>query len=105
MSLLLTLEQGPRSQVVRQTRLDEGELVIGRSADAGWQIDDPDMFVSRAHCKISGGRDGYFITDTSSSGLFVDDSDSPLGPGRSMRLQKPPASPNDPRRWRSPSDS
>jgi len=87
MSLLLTLEQGPRSQVVRQTRLDEGELVIGRSADAGWQIEDPDMFVSRAHCKISGGRDGYFVTDTSSSGLFVDNSDSPLGPGRSTRLQ------------------
>lgn len=87
MSLLLTLEQGPRSQVVRQTRLDEGELVIGRSSDAGWQIDDPDMFVSRAHCKISGGRDGYFVTDTSSSGLFIDDSDSPLGTGRSARLQ------------------
>ncbi|MDX8490246.1 type VI secretion system-associated FHA domain protein TagH [Mesorhizobium sp. VK22B] len=87
MSLLLTLEQGPRSQVVRQTRLDEGDLVIGRSADAGWQIDDPDMFVSRAHCKISGGRDGYFVTDTSSSGLFIDDSDSPLGAGRSTRLQ------------------
>jgi type VI secretion system protein ImpI len=87
MSLLLTLEQGPRSQVVRQTRLDEGELVIGRSADAGWQIDDPDMFVSRAHCKISGGRDGYFVTDTSSSGLFIDDSESPLGTGRSTRLQ------------------
>ncbi|MDX8447578.1 type VI secretion system-associated FHA domain protein TagH [Mesorhizobium captivum] len=87
MSLLLTLEQGPRSQVVRQTRLDEGELVIGRSADAGWQIDDPDMFVSRAHCKISAGRDGYFVTDTSSSGLFIDDSDSPLGAGRSTRLQ------------------
>ena len=87
MSLLLTLEQGPRSQMVRQTRLDEGELVIGRSADAGWQIDDPDMFVSRAHCKISGGRDGYYVTDTSSSGLFIDDSGSPLGAGRSTRLQ------------------
>ncbi|MBZ9702884.1 MULTISPECIES: type VI secretion system-associated FHA domain protein TagH [unclassified Mesorhizobium] len=87
MSLLLTLEQGPRTQAVRQTRLDEGELVIGRSADAGWQIDDPDMFVSRAHCKISGGRDGYFVTDTSSSGLFINDSDSPLGPGKSARLQ------------------
>lgn len=86
MSLLLTLEQGPRTQAVRQTRLDEGELVIGRSADAGWQINDPDMFVSRAHCRISGGRDGYFVTDTSSSGLFIDDSDSPLGPGQSMRL-------------------
>ncbi|MBZ9905689.1 type VI secretion system-associated FHA domain protein TagH [Mesorhizobium sp. BR115XR7A] len=87
MSLLLTLEQGPRSQVVRQSRLEEGELVIGRSADAGWQIDDPDMFVSRAHCTIKGDRDGYFVTDTSSSGLFVDEADSPLGPGRSMRLK------------------
>ncbi|MER9306467.1 type VI secretion system-associated FHA domain protein TagH [Mesorhizobium sp. M0293] len=87
MSLLLTLEQGPRTQAVRQTRLDEGELVIGRSADAGWQINDPDMFVSRAHCKISGGRDGYFVTDTSSSGLFINDSDSPLGAGKSTRLQ------------------
>ncbi|MCV3207153.1 type VI secretion system-associated FHA domain protein TagH [Mesorhizobium sp. YC-39] len=87
MSLLLTLEQGPRSQAERQTRLDEGELVIGRSADAGWQIDDPDMFVSRAHCKITGGRDGYFVTDTSSSGLFINDSDSPLGAGNSARLQ------------------
>ncbi|MER8406409.1 type VI secretion system-associated FHA domain protein TagH [Mesorhizobium sp. M1307] len=87
MSLLLTLEQGPRTQAVRQTRLDEGELVIGRSADAGWQIDDPDMFVSRAHCRISGGRDGYFVTDTSSSGLFIDDSDSPLGVGKSTRLR------------------
>ncbi|MER9119405.1 type VI secretion system-associated FHA domain protein TagH [Mesorhizobium sp. M0954] len=87
MSLLLTLEQGPRTQAVRQTRLDEGELVIGRSADAGWQIDDPDMFVSRAHCKITGGRDGYFVTDTSSSGLFIDDSDSPLGAGKSTRLR------------------
>ncbi|MER8826755.1 type VI secretion system-associated FHA domain protein TagH [Mesorhizobium sp. M0938] len=87
MSLLLTLEQGPRTQAVRQTRLDEGELVIGRSADAGWQIDDPDMFVSRAHCKITGGRDGYFVTDTSSSGLFINDSHSPLGAGQSARLQ------------------
>ncbi|QKC99904.1 type VI secretion system-associated FHA domain protein TagH [Mesorhizobium sp. NZP2298] len=87
MSLLLTLEKGPRTQAVRQTRLDEGELVIGRSADAGWQINDPDMFVSRAHCKITGGRDGYFVTDTSSSGLYINDSDSPLGAGQSTRLQ------------------
>ncbi|MFA6220646.1 MAG: type VI secretion system-associated FHA domain protein TagH [Erythrobacter sp.] len=87
MSLLLTLEQGPRSQAVRQTRLDEGELVIGRGADAGWQINDPDMFVSRAHCRIAGGRDGYFVTDMSSSGLFINDSDSPLGAGKSTRLQ------------------
>jgi type VI secretion system protein ImpI len=87
MSLLLTLEQGPRSQAVRQTRLDQGEMVIGRSPDADWQIDDPDMFISRAHCRISARQDGYFVTDTSSSGLFIDDADSPLGAGNSARLQ------------------
>lgn len=87
MSLLLTLEQGPRAQVTREARLDEGELVIGRSSDADWQINDPDMFVSRAHCKITARQGGYFVTDTSSSGLFINDSDSPLGPGNSTRLQ------------------
>lgn len=87
MSLLLTLEQGPRSQVVRQTRLDKGELVIGRSPQADWQIDDPDMFVSRAHCRVTAEQDGYFVTDMSSSGLFIDDSGSPLGTGNSIRLK------------------
>lgn len=87
MSLLLILEQGPRAQVTRQARLDEGELVIGRSADADWQINDPDMFVSRAHCKITSKQGGYFVTDTSSSGLFIDDAASPLGAGNTARLQ------------------
>jgi type VI secretion system protein ImpI len=87
MSLLLTLEQGPRAQAVRQTRLDQGELVIGRSPDADWQIDDPDMFVSRAHCKITSGQDGYEVVDTSSSGLFIDDASSALGSGNSAQLR------------------
>lgn len=87
MSLLLTLQHGPRSQAVRETRLDQGELVIGRSADADWQIDDPDMFVSRAHCKVSARGDSYFVTDTSSSGLFINDAGSPLGAGNSAQLQ------------------
>lgn len=87
MSLLLTLEQGPRMQAVRQARLDEGELVIGRSPDADWQIDDPDMFVSRAHCRITADHDGYVITDISSSGLFIDNAANPLGPGNSIRLR------------------
>jgi type VI secretion system protein ImpI len=87
MSLLLTLEQGPRTQAVRQTRLDKGELVIGRSPEADWQIDDPDMFVSRAHCKITAEQGGYFVTDTSSSGLFIDDAGSPLGAGNSAPLR------------------
>jgi len=87
MSLLLKLEQGPRTQAVREARLDKGELLIGRSSDADWQIEDPDMFVSRAHCRITGDASGYFITDLSSSGLFIDGSPEPLGSGNSTRLR------------------
>ena len=54
MSLLLTLVRTPRPQPVRQMRLDDGELVIGRGAEADWRIDDPDQYVSRAHCTVSG---------------------------------------------------
>src|SRR5690606_7426319 len=87
MSLLLTLEHGPHPQAMQQARLDRGELVIGRSPAADWQIDDPDMFVSRAHCTISGGEAGYFVTDTSSSGLFINDSAQPLGTGNTAELR------------------
>jgi type VI secretion system protein ImpI len=88
MSLVLTLEQGPRPQAMRQASLEDGELVIGRSAEADWRIDDPDMFVSRAHCTIARGQDGYMVTDTSSSGLFVDDAHNPLGAGNSVALRQ-----------------
>lgn len=87
MTLLLTIEQGPRPQAVRQKKLESGDLVIGRGADAGWQIDDPEMFVSRAHCRISKRPEGYVVTDTSSSGLFIDDAAAPLGQGNSALLQ------------------
>ncbi|MCO5066543.1 MAG: type VI secretion system-associated FHA domain protein TagH [Rhizobiaceae bacterium] len=87
MSLILKLEHGPRTQAMREARLDKGELLIGRSSEADWQIEDPDMFVSRAHCRITGDQSGYFVTDLSSSGLFIDGSPDPLGSGNSTRLR------------------
>ncbi|MBP7241243.1 type VI secretion system-associated FHA domain protein TagH [Amaricoccus sp.] len=86
MSLVLTLEGGSRPQAVRQMRLDTGALVIGRGAEADWRIDDPDMFVSRAHCTIAAGPDGYVVTDTSTGGLFVDQARAPLGKGNAAPL-------------------
>jgi type VI secretion system protein ImpI len=86
MSLLMTLVRTPRPQAVRQMRLVEGELVIGRSADADWMIDDPDQYVSRAHCTVSGRGGVFSVTDTSSGGLFVDEARTPLGAGCSLPL-------------------
>ncbi len=87
MSLLLTIEHAPHPQPMRQARLDDGELVIGRSAEAGWQIDDPDKFVSREHCRIRAEPGGFVVTDMSSSGLFIDDASRPLGAGNTALLR------------------
>lgn len=87
MSLVLTIEHGPQPQAVRQMRLEAGELVIGRAAEADWRIDDPDMYVSRAHCTVTGGPEGFTVTDTSAGGLFIDGAPAPLGQGRSAPLR------------------
>lgn len=86
MSLLLTLERAPHPQAVRQMRLETGALVIGRSAEADWRIEDPDSFVSRAHCTIAAAPGGFTVTDTSSGGLYLDDAARPLGPGNGAAL-------------------
>ncbi len=86
MTLVLTLERAPHPQAVRQMTLETGELVIGRGGDADWRIDDPDLFVSRAHCRIVGRPGAYVVTDTSSGGLYVDEARNPLGSGNSLTL-------------------
>jgi type VI secretion system protein ImpI len=87
MSLLLTLERSPQPQPVRQMRIEEGKLVIGRSPEADWRIDDPDMFVSRAHCTIAAQGGRFTVTDTSSGGLYLDDAPQALGPGNAAELR------------------
>lgn len=87
MSLVLTLIESPQPQAVRQMRLDDGELVIGRSAEADWRLDDPSGWVSRAHCTITGRGGSFTVADTSTNGLFVDDAPQKLGPDRPLSLQ------------------
>jgi type VI secretion system protein ImpI len=87
MSLLLAIERAPHPQAVAQMRLDHGALVIGRGAEADWRIDDPDMYVSRSHCTIEGGPQGYTVTDMSSGGLYLDHASAPLGRGNSAPLR------------------
>lgn len=83
----LVLEHAPTPQRENQRLYVGGELTIGRGDDADWQIDDPDMFVSRKHCVISDEGGVPTVTDSSSGGLFVDGSSQALGPGNSVSLE------------------
>lgn len=87
MSLRLVIEHSPCPQPQTERVHLGGDLSIGRGADCDWQIDDPEMYVSRRHCIVT-VRDGrYSVTDASRGGLFVDGADRPLGAGNSAPLQ------------------
>ena len=87
MTLSLTLENAPHPQAVSEMRHEFGELSIGRSSDVDWQIDDPEMYVSRKHCIIRADNGRYTVTDASRGGLFIDGSETPLGAGNSAQLE------------------
>lgn len=87
MTVNLVLEFSPTKQARNSYRFEGGELTIGRGEDAGWQIDDPDKYVSRRHCVISGQDGVYEVVDASSGGLFVDGGSTPLGPGNGTALE------------------
>ncbi len=51
---------------------------IGRSGDNDWVLPDADRYVSGHHARVE-YRDGqYWLTDTSSNGIYINDSNTPL---------------------------
>ena len=59
MSLRLVIEHSPCPQPQTERVHLGGDLSIGRGADCDWQIDDPEMYVSRRHCIVT-VRDGRY---------------------------------------------
>ncbi|MEP5761884.1 MAG: type VI secretion system-associated FHA domain protein TagH [Litoreibacter sp.] len=87
MTLTLVLENAATPQRETSRSYDGGQFMIGRSPDADWVIDDPNMYVSRKHCIISDESGTITVIDASSDGLFVDGSQHPLGSGNSVPLE------------------
>ena len=81
MTLRLILESSSQPQARTEARLADGQLSIGRGEECGWQLVDPNMFVSRRHAVITGQGGQYRVTDESSGGLFIDAASAPLGQG------------------------
>jgi len=59
---------------------------IGRSLRADWILPDPDRFISSQHATIDFKAGIYYLADTSSNGVFVNDEVEPLGKGNPRRL-------------------
>jgi type VI secretion system protein len=51
---------------------------IGRAQDNDWVLPDPERYVSSHHCKISFRSGEWVLEDTSTNGVFVNGSDTPV---------------------------
>ena len=59
---------------------------IGRAPDNDWVLPDPERYLSAHHAMIDYQGGAYFLNDQSTNGVFVNDSDQPIGRGTPIRL-------------------
>ncbi len=61
-------------------------VTMGRSLDNDWVLPDPERIISGQHAMISYTNGEYYISDTSTNGLFINNSQSALGQGNQVKL-------------------
>ena len=59
---------------------------IGRSLESDWVLPDGQRYLSSRHASIDFRSGSYYIVDTSTNGVYVNDSEKPVGRGNPQRL-------------------
>ncbi len=59
---------------------------IGRSLDNDWALPDANRYISSRHAMIDYQSGAYYLVDLSRNGVYVNDSDTPVGQGNPQRL-------------------
>jgi serine/threonine protein phosphatase PrpC len=67
--------------------LDAHGCTIGRAAENDWILPDPDRFVSSNHASIGYHDAGFFVTDVSMNGTYLNYGAEPIGWGNSCELR------------------
>lgn len=90
MALVLTIVRHPEGSVVSEIRKVFGAEggTLGRSSESTWQLPDPNRLVSASHAGIRVLGDSYFLVDTSTNGVYVNEGKRPLGAGNQVKLSQ-----------------
>ncbi|VAW79438.1 Uncharacterized protein ImpI/VasC [hydrothermal vent metagenome] len=59
---------------------------IGRAQGNDWVLPDPERYISGRHAAISCQNGTYYLTDTSTNGVFFNGSQTPIGNGNAVPL-------------------
>jgi len=89
MSLSLKITSYQRLTPNQQSvyRAESDSFTIGRNHENDWAIPDPQRFLSGVHCRISMTGNDYFITDTSTNGVFLNGSEERLTRNEEVALK------------------
>jgi len=60
---------------------------IGRAPDNDWVLPDPRRIVSGHHCEIEYRNGSYWLRDTSTNGVYVNESEEPVSAGGPLEMQ------------------
>ena len=63
-----------------------GGGTIGRSLESDWVLPDGQRYLSSRHASIDYRSGSYYIVDTSTNGVYVNESEQPVGRGNPQRL-------------------
>ncbi len=90
MTLTLEVKQiaGSAPPEAIAVNFDEQGGSIGRRQDNDWVLSDPERIISGRHALISFDNGRFFITDMSSNGVFLNQTETPLGKQERAPLQQ-----------------
>lgn len=83
---VISANQGRLGEEVSKT-FDLRGGTIGRAAENDWILPDPDRFVSSSHASIDYRGTGFFVTDRSMNGTYLNHATEPIGLGNSCELR------------------
>lgn len=88
MPLTLRVHSDQRKELGDEQTLDVGPqgATIGRSLDNDWVLPDTNRYVSSRHATVDFQAGAYYLIDTSTNGVYVNSSDTPVGAGKPQRL-------------------
>ena len=88
MSLILEIvgQQGRALGAERSKTFGQDGGTIGRSLESDWPLPDSKRYLSSRHASIDYRSGTYYIVDTSKNGVFINDSEQPVGRGKPQRL-------------------
>ena len=73
-------------EVVNNITIKQVSATIGRAADNTVVLEDPRRYISGHHAAIDYRAPDYFIIDTSTNGVLINDATLPVGKGNSVKL-------------------